>query len=389
MAGMPTITSPTQPAATPAGPPSPPRGALLRTGFVAASWAALVGLAAVTLPVLLLWAGDDRSTAGFAEALRTAGALWLLGHGAPLQSAGGSLGLVPLGLAVVPLVLLVRAGRHVAERVPAASRGDALRVVAGLALPYALVVSVVAGLARSAALRPSPLAGALGALALAALAAGSGVVRAAGAGTVLPAVPARWRRAASGALVASAALLSGGALLVAAALAGRAGAVHEQFAGGSAAGGLGLLLVSIVLLPNAAVWAASWLAGPGFAVGVATSVTPFGAAVGPLPALPLLAAVPHADPPGIAALALLVPVAAGALGGLVVARRGGGAAEALLTGPIAGLAAAAAAALSSGPLGDGRLSDVGPSPAVGLAVAAEVALGAVAVVVVRGLRPGR
>nr|MDP9496588.1 DUF6350 family protein [Actinomycetota bacterium] len=165
-------TSPTStpPAANAPGPPSPRRGALLRTGFAAASWVALVGLAAVTLPVLLLWAVDDRSTAGFAEALRTAVALWLLGHGAALQSAGGQLGLVPLGLAVVPLVLLVRAGRHVAGRVPAASRLDALRVVAGLGLPYALVVTVVSGLARSAALRPSPLGGALGALALAALA---------------------------------------------------------------------------------------------------------------------------------------------------------------------------------------------------------------------------
>jgi hypothetical protein len=81
---------------------------------------------------------------------------------------------------------------------------------------------------------------------------------------------------------------------------------------------------------------------------------------------------------------LAVPVAAGALGGVVLARRlscgpGRAALEGLALGPCAGVALALLAWLSGGPLGGGRMVQVGPSPwQVGLAVLAEVGVAAAA-----------
>ena len=185
----------------------------------------------------------------------------------------------------------------------------------------------------------------------------------------------------------------------------------------ASSGGAVLVLGCLLLLPNAAVWAVAYAAGPGFAVGTGTVVSPFGATLGPVPALPLLAALPAAgSPPAMVRAVLLLPVLAGVAVGVVLARRlpapaapaapasadgedGAGGSDGSDTpgadgegwGPVgragraagwglaAGLAAAAAltalAALSGGPLGAGYLAAVGPSPwQVALALAVEIAV---------------
>jgi hypothetical protein len=150
-------------------------------------------------------------------------------------------------------------------------------------------------------------------------------------------------------------------------------------------GGVALLALGLLCVPNAALWGASWLAGPGFAVGVGTTVGPFGTSLGAVPALPLFAALPGGPAPTwVGVVGLGVPLAAGALGGVLLARRlscraGRAALEGLALGPCAGLAMAAAAWASGGPLGGGRLVDVGPSWwRVGLAVTLEVGTAAAA-----------
>jgi hypothetical protein len=187
--------------------------------------------------------------------------------------------------------------------------------------------------------------------------------------------------AALGVLLAGGALVAGASLL---AHLGRAGDLAAASAPG-VVGGVALLLLGLLLVPNAAVWGVAWLTGPGFAVGVGTSVGPFGTVLGPVPAFPLLAGLPGPIPAAVGVLALAVPLGAGALAGLLVVRRLDAPAwpvacrEAALTGPCAGLVIALACWLSGGPVGGARLSDVGPSPwQVGLAAAAEIALGAAA-----------
>ncbi|MGN6333085.1 MAG: cell division protein PerM, partial [Motilibacteraceae bacterium] len=151
-------------------------------------------------------------------------------------------------------------------------------------------------------------------------------------------------------------------------------------------------------VPNAVLWAAAFVAGPGFAVGVGTSVAPGGVDVGALPALPVLAAVPS-DPslPLPVRAVVLLPVLAGALAGWMAVRRepaparaqgnglhavpwralGLAAARAALAGPVAAVLVAAPAALSGGAVGGDRLVDVGPPVWwLALAVTLEVAVGA-------------
>src|SRR5204863_96809 len=59
----------------------------------------------------------------------------------------------------------------------------------------------------------------------------------------------------------------------------------------------GLVAVSLVYAPNVAVWAASYLVGPGFVLGVGTKVSAGAVVLGPVPALPILAAVPRSPLP--------------------------------------------------------------------------------------------
>ncbi len=94
--------------------------------------------------------------------------------------------------------------------------------------------------------------------------------------------------------------------------------LYESVQGGALGGGV-LTLAQLLLLPNLVVWAASWLIGPGFAIGAGSSVSPLGTVLGPLPSLPIFGALP-AGAPAIGYLGVLVPVAAAFLIGALLRR---------------------------------------------------------------------
>ena len=351
--------------------------------MAAALIAALSGLVALTLPVLLVWAADGRSGAGAPEALRTAGQLWLVGHSVPLEVADGLLGLSPLGLALFPLAALARAGAHAARETRTTSLRAAASLTLTLASTYGVLTTIVAGLCASPALRPLPLSAFVGGFLLAVLGAGGAVVRVSGLAPPIAArLSVRTRRLATATAAALSALLGAGALLVAGSLAVHLGRVTDlaSATGPGLVGGVALVLLCLMLLPNAVLWGAAYLVGTGFAFGVGTAVGPFNTTLGAVPAFPLLAALPSQTPPLAVGLAfLLLPLSAGAFAGLLIVRRLGpmswlrAAGEAALVGPCVGLPLAGFALLSGGPLGAGRLSAVGPSPwQLGLAAALEV-----------------
>jgi hypothetical protein len=192
-----------------------------------------------------------------------------------------------------------------------------------------------------------------------------------------------------------AALVTAGAVLAGASLAVHLheAATLQRALAPDAVGLVLLLLLQLTYLPNAVVWAIAFSLGPGFAFGSATIVAPTGSALTQLPAFPMLAALPpglHAAMPGwIEPTVLALPYLAGVLGGLLLVRAGP--ALALDAAPLWGLACGAVsgcvlgllAAASGGPLGNGRLAAVGPSPwqvgavsALEIGVAAAVTAGA-------------
>ncbi len=391
----------------PVGPARPPRrpGAdeparsPRALGAAAALWAAAAGLLLVLLPVLLVWGTDSRSGTGAVDAARSAGRIWLYAHGATLEVPGGRLALTPLGLLLVPLLLLARLAASAAHASGPTTPAQALRLALWTGGPYAVLALLVSLLVNGPDVQVSPVLALLGGLV-------TGIVGAL-AGALRPArlwraawylLPRRARRLAAATGGALAAVLGAGALLVGASLIAHVGQAVDlaRASDPGAAGGAGLLLAGLALVPNAVVWGVSWLAGPGFAVGVGTAVGPYSHELGPVPALPLLAGLPGSGvPEWIAVLVLAVPLLAGALAGLVVVQDlsdelpswGRTALEAAAVGPVAGAALGLLAWLSGGAAGGERLAQLGPSPwRVALAATATVAVGSAVAALARRQR---
>jgi hypothetical protein len=175
---------------------------------------------------------------------------------------------------------------------------------------------------------------------------------------------------------------------------GRIGTLYGTL-GADPVGMIVLSLAQLTALPNVAIWAASWMAGPGFGFGAGTAVTWSHSSPGLLPLLPGLGALPNPGPLHAGMwLSVLVPVAAGALVGWralrVVARLSSWQVKAnvaVAACVVAALVLTLASALAGGSLGAARLSGVGaPSLAFGAAVLGELLLGAGVVVGVSHLR---
>ena len=361
---------------------------LISTGAIAAAAAALAGLALLTLIVLIGWIAAPHDGVGLTGVLRTAAVLWLIGHhvGFALQGAG-RIGMLPLGLVLLPGALLWRAGRWVVRAGGVSRLRHVGYAALALAVPYGLIAGVLALASRSAQAAPSaPQAVACGFL-LALVAGGLGGARALAPWAQLTRLlPDRPRSVIIGILGALALLTVGGALLGAASLGahlGEFGTLSRSLQPG-AIGSLLLLVTQLAYLPNAILWAVAYTLGPGFAFGTGTVVAPTGAALGRLPAFPLLAALPqgmHGTPAWLTAIVLTLPYAAGCAAGLLLIRAAP--TLALETAPLWGLACGAAAggglgilaAFSGGPLGDGRLAAVGPSGwQVGVVAALEIGI---------------
>lgn len=344
-------------------------------GPLAAAQAAALGLVVVTLVVLLGWATAAYSRASAADALSVAAQGWLLAHHTDLVVPGGRVTIAPLGLLLLPGGLVVVTAAWAARAAGVDSvRSGALLAVA-VCLPYAAVAALVAAGLGEVASRWQ--AGA-SALVIAAGATGLAVVREAGlAPRLLDRVPLAARGVLAGAGAGVLGLVGSGALVFGAGLLWR----HQRHVdlvtalAPGAVGGVLLTVLGLLLLPNAAVWGAAYVLGPGFAVGTGTVVAPGGVALGAVPAVPLLAALPPSGPGSAATYAvLLVPVLAGMLIALTVERRlsavGGGsaapgtwAAVAYSAGAaaLAGLLLGALAWCSGGALGGGRMAELGPS----------------------------
>jgi hypothetical protein len=381
------LTTPRPPAAR--RPPSPPAARpLVLSGALAAGYAAGLGLLAVTVPVLVGWATDADTGASATEAMGAAVQAWLLAHGSVLDVPGGSFGLVPLGLTLLPAALLhVSAGRAM-QAVGQRDLRAAASLTAVLAGVYALVCAVLTLAAATQAVQVQPVSAFLGSALLAVAAGGSGALRAtddlAGLRARLPPLALVVLRAGLAGVVT---LLAGGALLAGLSLAVHLGRAADLINGldTGALGGVLLVMICLLYVPTAAVWGAAYALGPGFSVGVGTGVTIGGTTLGAVPGLPLLAALPAHGGGWTAVAAGLVPVVAGLVAGAVGDRTGRRPGQPLVwgwratvlvglgSGAVAGVVFGVLCLAATGPGGPGRMAQVGPSPwLTGLAAAVEV-----------------
>lgn len=360
---------------------------LVVTGAMAACAAATAGIAVVTLPVLAAWIAAPHGGDGLASVLRAAAVLWLIGHHVGFTARDGvRIGMLPLGLAVLPGALLWRAGRWVVQAGGVGRLRHVGYAALALAVPYGLLAMALALASQSPQAAPSVLqAGACGFL-LALTAGGLGGARGlAPWARLTDLLPDRARSVLAGVAGALTVLVIAGAVLAAVAL-GTHLAEFSALSRGLAPDAVGaalLLLVQLAYVPNALIWAVSFLVGPGFAIGTGTVVAPTGTVLGRLPAFPMLAALPpgvhSGTAPWVAALVFALPYLAGCAGGLLLIRLAptpsleAAPLWGLACGGITGTLLGVAAAFSGGPLGSGRLSAVGPSAwQVGVTAALEV-----------------
>ncbi|NJC70216.1 hypothetical protein HC031_10915 [Planosporangium thailandense] len=385
------------------------RAPLALAATVTTGWAAIVSLGPVLVVVFLAQLASG-AHAPFGRVLRIGLAGWLFAHGVELHTAIGPLGLAPLALTVLAGWRVARAGVHTTRAIGGRRRGSpsvALTVAAAVGVVYGLLGAGLAALVTMPGLTvPASSAGLTLAVfgfvtALVGAAAESGAYA-----RLLRRCPAAVRDATRTGVIAALLVLGAGAAAVGTSLALSGGAASKVLSAydTGVAGQIGLTLLCVAYAPNLAVWAASYLIGPGFALGTGTVVSAGRVSLGTVPALPVLAAVPTRPQSGWAGLLLAVPLAAGmAAGWLLTRRRLRGAAAgtgeaplaadgatgspvgwgqllvaAVLAGPVAGLALAFAAWASAGSLGGGHLAHIGPGvwPMAGIA-AGLVAFGAV------------
>jgi hypothetical protein len=390
------------------GPEARPSRPLVITGAIAACAAAGSGLVFITLLVLAGWIAAPHAGLGLPGVLRTAADLWLVGHHVGFALHGtGRIGMLPLGLVLLPGALLWMAGRWVVRRGQVTRLADVGYAALALAVPYGLVAGALALAGQSALATPSLLQAVLSGFLIALVAGGLGGARAlAPWRRLIELLPPRARAVFLGTVGTLTVLTGAGAVLAGASLATHMGdfrSVDAALAPGLVGGGL-LLLAQLAYIPNAIVWSICYTLGPGFAFGTGTVVAPTGSALGPLPMLPMLAALPsgaHSSATGwVSLLMLSVPYLAGAFGGLLTARAAPIPAVELapLWGFACGVATGCAlgllAAFAGGPLGSGRLTAVGPSGwqagvvcVLEVGVAAAVTTGLVNWVRVRRLAP--
>ncbi|WP_413758696.1 DUF6350 family protein [Streptomyces sp. MMBL 11-3] len=379
------------------------------TGLLGGALAAGLGLGAFAVLATVLWISSPYPDSGPHGALHVAAALWLLAHGAELvredtlSGVPAPVGVTPLLLVVLPAWLLHRAGRDAADGDGTSVPPPARTAWAGAVLGYLAVGTAAAVYAAGGEPRPSWTSVVLWPPLLVVAATGMGVRTA--HGRPLGPLPPSLRRVLDGlplaplvagsrlptavraAAAGTAVLVGGGAVLAGVSLMWHGGAARQSFLQltESWSGRFTVLLLAVALVPNAAVWGASYALGPGFTLGAGHTVGPLLSDPGTrLPPFPLLAAVPDAGPgTPLHWAAGAVPLVAGVVVAWFtlwagVPRRGGEGAGAAadrhaaawsgrrtagtlaLAALLCGLALAVLAAVAGGPLGVAALADFGP-----------------------------
>lgn len=350
-----------------------------------------IGIAIPLVPLTLLWGIHYGLAVDWTVFWRTAVDIWLVGHGADItvvlapemsRAVGLAAASTPvtitialLGFALLTVLLGVRAGRRVAETTHALLGTFASLATFGAA---SLVVTLSA---LHPVARPSLWQGTLLPTVVFAvgLIIGSQVVITKGrvTGPVRRWI-GRWPthvRTIVATSLRGGAISAAGLLLVASLAATLAiitsyaeiirlyEALHTEVLGGVA-----VTIGQLAILPNIVVWAASWLVGPGFAIGTGSTVSPLATSLGPIPAIPVFGALPEGDL-AFGFVGLIAPVVIGFLVAAVLGPRIAGELRRRELAMVAiGIAITGAAIIgllawaSAGSAGPGRLIEVGPDP---------------------------
>jgi hypothetical protein len=288
----------------------------MRVLTFAALGSIVTGYAAVAALLALVTAIAPLTNFSTMDVVAAALPAWLAAHQVPVAIGGLELGMLPLLPTAVMMLIAARAAAGAAGRLRLSGPRQAGQAVGALAVVHGVGGLAVALAVSNHAVSVDPLAAFYYPALIAALAAAAGVMRPCG---LWAAVSARADAVAlagvrAGAVAVLLLLAAGGALLSFGLLTSVPTA-KELFAV-SAPGfgnGLGMALLSIGFVPNAVIAGVGFLAGPGFSMGI-VAVSPLDFTGGPVPGLPLLAALPEEPAMWWPAL-FVVPLSIGVLVG--------------------------------------------------------------------------
>jgi len=383
-----------------------------------------IGIGISLAPLTILWGVQYGFASDWAVFWRAAVDMWLVGHGVDIRlqldpalaaglglpgaDAAFPLTIAALGFALLTVLLGIRAGSRVAEtrfrllgEIVAVATFGLLSLAATLSAlyPYARPSIVQGALFPTLVFGVGVLLGSLRTRKWRRSRTGATPNAAEHDGSslrdwfndwnpILRAITATATRAGAG---AAAAILAVSSLTLAFMLAINYAGVVALYEGlqTGVLGGIVLTIGQLAFIPNLVIWAMAWLVGPGFSIGTGSIVSPLATQLGPIPAIPAFGAIPTGDL-SWAFLSVLLPIVTGFLVAAVtrptLVRELGdyatgrwlslaGVAVGLVSGVILGFLAG----LAGGSAGPGRLAHLGPDAlSVGLCVALEVAVGAVA-----------
>lgn len=346
---------------TETAPPQISVGRIVISAVTQAARAILTGLIPITLIALFGWASAGSGSGNTGDALRGATLLWLSAHHVSLDlsfattQAVGSFSLLPIGLLIIPILTLRGSGLRLAREVKGARMDVLVLATLMLGFAYAVIVTAVALVVDTSAVRPRFLEAFGFGLVLALLAGGSRIVRFSWSDRALRLL--RYLRAVTLLLVVPASVLVLTSLVlnfdqvldIIAVL--RLGVVSMVF----------VVIIALVYLPNAVLWAIAYSSGIGFGFGTGSLLSPWQSTLEAVPTFPLFAALPASPPDWAPILPLLVLLAMIVVSAAIYRSTDDVLGDAVrLLGAVA-ILALVATWLSGGSLIGGGLGSVGPS----------------------------
>ncbi|MBP2322582.1 hypothetical protein JOF56_002967 [Kibdelosporangium banguiense] len=283
----------------------------VRALLVASAGPLFMGYAGVVVLLTLVISVATKAEITTASVLSAALPGWLGAYQVPLDLGGHDLGALPLLPTLLVVLLVGRAAGNAADRMEITSARDTVSIVGAIAVTHAIAGGVIAGATSSAAFLDGMLVPAV----VSALAAIIGLARRGYFEELIERVDELVVHGLRAGLIGLAAVLGIGALIFLLGLSMSFMTVKALFSPGIG-DSVGMFLLSVLYLPNAVLGGTAFAAGPGVTIGSLTA-TPLHFSGGPLPGVPILAALPESGAPWWP-LVFVLPLAAGALVGWVL-----------------------------------------------------------------------
>jgi hypothetical protein len=363
----------------------------LIAGAIAAGVAVVIGYILTLGFIMAAWLFAAHGSESTVQVLRAAGIAWQVMHLVPLVIGTTTIGVLPWGFLVVPVLILWKATQWALKSSQPKIAIDFIRIAISISLIYSVVAGFIGLISSTNDLYTGITSTILHTLLVALVVTSVCIITYAPSRTILTdAMPKLIVDGIRPAVISFGLLFIAGSLLTSIALIlnwAQVRAVTTLMAPGFI-DGFFMTLLGIGYLPTVNVWAMSYLLGPGIMLGGGV-VTPENASPGALPAFPLLSILPS-ESAALAAYFVLVPILIGIAIYFLMPRerwsaQGDSIAIALsfvvrwrevvtllISVGLLSIFVWIAAAASSGSLGTGYLNFVGPVPT-------EVAVASIAV----------